>query len=141
MTPRSRWKSRLASAVRSPALVREAFNASGALLLLSVSGFHVAAVYRAGFFLLCFLSKLVRFRLLGRVSGGPRPSKLAAIGALAILMGYLCVVTLDGLADLVDPNLASTRNGVPLPARPESAWLSDALTPTSAGSTVLRELV
>ena len=58
----------MALGVRSalPPQVREAFNASGTVHLLSVSGFHVAAVYGAVFFLLRFLIKQVRFRLLGR---------------------------------------------------------------------------
>jgi hypothetical protein len=101
----------------------------------------VAAVYSAVFVLLRFGIKEERFWLLVRVSGGPSPATLAAIIALAVVIGYACLATLDGLVDFIDPNLPSTRNGVPLPARPESAWLSDALTPTSAGSTVLRELV
>lgn len=64
----------------------------------------MAVVYGAVSFLLRFLIKQLRFRLLGRVSGGPRPSKLAAISALAEVMGYACLVTLDGLVDLIDPN-------------------------------------
>jgi competence protein ComEC len=95
-----------------PPQVREAFNASGTVHLLSVSGFHVAAVYGAAFFLLRFLIKQLRFRLLAPVSGGPRPSKLAAIGALAVVMGYACLVTLDGLVDLVDPNFPAIRSTV-----------------------------
>jgi competence protein ComEC len=95
-----------------PAQVREAFNASGTVHLLSVSGFHVAAVYGAVFFLLRFLIKQVRFRLLSCVSGGPRPSKLAATSALAVVMGYACVVTLDGLVDLVDPNFPAIRSTI-----------------------------
>jgi predicted membrane metal-binding protein len=43
--------------VGSPGPVREAFNASGTVHLLSVSRFHVAAVYGAVFFLLRFLIK------------------------------------------------------------------------------------
>jgi competence protein ComEC len=95
-----------------PPQVREAFNASGTVHLLSVSGFHVAAVYGAVFFLFRFLIKQVRFRLLGCVSGGPRPSKLAAISALAVVMGYACLVTLDGLVDLVDPNFPAIRSTI-----------------------------
>ena len=104
----------MALGVRSalPPQVREAFNASGTVHLLSVSGFHVAAVYGAVFFLLRFLIKQVRFRLLGRVSGGPRPSKLAATSALAVVMGYACLVTLDGLVDLVDPNFPAIRSTI-----------------------------
>jgi competence protein ComEC len=34
----------------------------------------------------------LRFRLLGRFSGGPRPSKLAATGALLAVVGYACLV-------------------------------------------------
>jgi predicted membrane metal-binding protein len=109
MTPRSRRKSHLASAVCSPAPVREAFIDSGTVHLLSVSGFRVAALDGAAFFLLHFLTKEGRLRLHGRVSGGPRPSKLAAISALAVVMGYSCVVTLDGLIDLVDPNFPRSR--------------------------------
>ncbi len=95
-----------------PPQVREAFNASGTVHLLSVSGFHVAAVYGAVFFLLRFLIKQIRFRLLGRVSGGPRPSKLAATSALAVVIGYACLVTLDGLVDLVDPNFPAIRSTI-----------------------------
>jgi competence protein ComEC len=95
-----------------PAQVREAFNASGTIHLLSVSGFHVAAVYGAVFLLLRFLFKQVRFRLLHRVYGGPRPSKLAALSALAVVMGYACVITLDGLVDLVDPNFPAIRSTI-----------------------------
>jgi competence protein ComEC len=104
----------MALGVRSglPPQVREAFSASGTVHLLSVSGFHVAAVYGAVFFLLRFLIKQVRFRLLGHVSGGPRPSKLAATGALAVVMGYACLVTLDGLVDLVDPNFPAIRSTI-----------------------------
>ena len=104
----------MALGVRSalPPQVREAFNASGTVHLLSVSGFHVAAVYGAVFFLLRFVIKQIRFRLLGRVSGGPRPSKLAATSALAVVMGYACLVTLDGLVDLVDPNFPAIRSTI-----------------------------
>jgi predicted membrane metal-binding protein len=79
--------------------VREAFNASGTVHLLSVSRFHMAAVYGAVFFLLRFLIQQTRFRLLGRVSGGPRPTS-----ALAVAMGYAGLVTLDGQVNFVDPN-------------------------------------
>jgi hypothetical protein len=41
----------------------------------------------------------------GRVSGGLHP-----FSALALVMGYACLVTLDGLVDLVDPNFRSNRN-------------------------------
>ena len=95
-----------------PPQVQEAFNASGTVHLLSVSGFHVAAVYGAVFFLLRFVIKQVRFRLFAPVSGGPRPSKLAAIGALAVVMGYACLVTLDGLVHLVDPNFPAIRSTI-----------------------------
>jgi competence protein ComEC len=95
-----------------PPQVREAFNASGTVHLLSVSGFHVAAVYGAVFFLLRFLFKQIRFRLLCRFSGGPRPSKLAAISALAVVIGYACFITLDGLLDLVDPNFPAIRSTI-----------------------------
>jgi competence protein ComEC len=95
-----------------PPGVREAFNASGTVHLLSVSGFHVAAVYGAVFFLLRFLFKQVRFRLLGRFHGGPRPSKLAAMSALAVVIGYACLVTLGGLVDLVDPNFPAIRSTI-----------------------------
>jgi predicted membrane metal-binding protein len=63
MMPQSRQKWHLASAVRSPAPVREAFNASGTVHLIYVSGFYVVAVYGAIFFLLRFLIKQVRFQL------------------------------------------------------------------------------
>ena len=72
----------------------------------------MAAVYGAVFFLLRFLIKQVRFRLLGSVSGGPRPSKLAATSALAVVMGYACLVTLDGFVDLVDPNFPAIRSSI-----------------------------
>jgi predicted membrane metal-binding protein len=90
--------------------VREAFNDSGTVHLLSVSRFHVAAVYGAIFFLLRFMIKQVRFRLLSHASGGPRHSKLAATCALLVVMGYACLVTRDGLVDLVDPNFPRNRN-------------------------------
>jgi competence protein ComEC len=77
-----------------------------------VSGFHVAAVYGAIFLLLRFLFKQLRFRLLGRFSGGPRPSKLAAVSALAVVIGYACFITLDGLIDLVDPNFPAIRSTI-----------------------------
>jgi competence protein ComEC len=95
-----------------PPQVREAFNASGTVHLLSVSGFHVAAVYGAVFLLLRFLFKQLRFRLLCRFSGGPRPSKLAAVSALAVVIGYACFITLDGLSDLVDPNFPAIRSTI-----------------------------
>jgi predicted membrane metal-binding protein len=84
--------------------VREGFNDSGTVHLLSVSRFHVAAIDGAIFFLLRILVEQVRFWLLGRVSGSPRPSKLAATCALGVVVGYLCLVTLDGLVDIVDPD-------------------------------------
>jgi hypothetical protein len=111
-----------------PHLVREAFSASGTVHLLSISGFHVAAVYREVSFHLRFLIKQIRFRLLGRVSGGPSPSKLAATYTPPVMRGDACVVTLDGLANLVDPNVRRRRHGIPLTARPETAWLYDPLT-------------
>ncbi len=95
-----------------PPPVREAFNASGTVHLLSVSGFHVAAVYGAIFLLLRWLFKQLRFRLLGRFSGGPRPSKLAAVSALAVVLGYACFITFDGLIDLVDPNFPAMRSTI-----------------------------
>jgi predicted membrane metal-binding protein len=96
----------MALGVRSaiPTEVREVFSSSGTVHLLSVSGCHVAAVYGAVLFLLHVLIQQIRFRRLGRVSGGPRPSKLAATSALAVAMGYAGLVTLDGPVDLVDPN-------------------------------------
>ena len=96
-----------------PTQVHEAFSASGTVHLLAVSGFHVAAVYGAGFFLLRDLIKQVRFRLLGHASGWPRPTELAATCALLVVMGYACLVTLDGLVDLVDPNFPRSGNGLP----------------------------
>jgi competence protein ComEC len=93
-----------------PPQVREAFNASGTVHLLSVSGFHVAAVYGAIFLLLRLLFKQLRFRLLYRLSGGPRPSKLAAVSALGVVIAYACLITLDGLIDLVDPNFPAIRS-------------------------------
>jgi competence protein ComEC len=95
-----------------PAPVRETFNASGTVHLLSVSGFHVAAVYGATFFLLRFLFKQIRFRLLWRMTGGPRPSKLAAVCALTVVMAYACFITLDGLVDLGDPNFPAIRSTI-----------------------------
>jgi competence protein ComEC len=90
--------------------VREAFNASGTAHLLSVSGLHVAAIYGATFFVLKFLFIAVRFRLLGRFSGGPRPSKAAAVCALVAVIGYASLVTLGGLVDLLDPNFPAIRS-------------------------------
>jgi predicted membrane metal-binding protein len=94
----------MALGVRSaiPTEVREVFSSSGTVHLLSVSGCHVAD--GAVLFLLHVLIQQIRFRRLGRVSGGPRPSKLAATSALAVAMGYAGLVTLDGPVDLVDPN-------------------------------------
>jgi hypothetical protein len=102
----------VALGVRSavPPQVREAFNASGTLHLLSMAGFYMAAVYGAVFFLLRGLIKQVRFRLLGHASGWPHPTNLAATCALLVVMGYACLVTLDGLVDLVDPNFPRSRN-------------------------------
>jgi hypothetical protein len=105
MTPQSRRKWQLASAVCSLGPVREAFNNSGTIYLLSLSGFYGAAVYGAVLFLLPFLIKPIRFWLFGRVSGGRRPTN-----TLAVVMGYACVVMLDGLVDLVDPNFPRSRN-------------------------------
>jgi competence protein ComEC len=75
-----------------PSQVREAFAASGTAHLMSVSGLHVGFVYTAMFFVLkpCLLR--LRFRLLRQFSGGPRPSKLAAAGALLAVVGYACLV-------------------------------------------------
>jgi hypothetical protein len=70
----------------------------------------VAAVYGAVFFLRRFLIKQICFRRLGRVSGGPRPSKLAAVSALAVVMGDAYVVTLDGRVNFVDPNFPRNRH-------------------------------
>jgi hypothetical protein len=50
MTPGSRRKWHLASALRSSGPMREAANDSGAVPLLYASGFYVAAVYGAIFF-------------------------------------------------------------------------------------------
>jgi competence protein ComEC len=72
--------------------VREAFAASGTAHLMSVSGLHVGFVYAAVFFVLKPCLVRIRFRLLGRFSGGPRPSKLAATGALLAVVGYACLV-------------------------------------------------
>jgi competence protein ComEC len=71
---------------------REAFAASGTAHLMSVSGLHVGFVYAAVFFVLKPCLVRLRFRVLGRFSGGPRPSKLAAAGALLAVMGYACLV-------------------------------------------------
>jgi predicted membrane metal-binding protein len=92
-----------------PPQVREAFNASGTVHLLYVSGFYIDAVYGSIFSLLRFLIKQVRYRLVGHVSGGLRPSKLAPTSALPMAMGYAYLVTLNGLVDLVDPNLLKSR--------------------------------
>jgi competence protein ComEC len=75
-----------------PSTVREAFAASGTAHLMSVSGLHVGFVYAAVFFVLKPCLVRLRFRLLGRFSGGPRPSKLAATGALLAVVGYACLV-------------------------------------------------
>jgi competence protein ComEC len=72
--------------------VREAFSASGTAHLMSVSGLHVAFVYAAVFVILKHGLLQLRFRLLGRFSGGPRPSKLAAAGGLLAVLGYACLV-------------------------------------------------
>ena len=77
---------------RLPPPVREAFAASGTAHLMSVSGLHVGFVYAAVFFVLKPCLVRLRFRLLGRFSGGPRPSKLAATGALLAVVGYACLV-------------------------------------------------
>jgi competence protein ComEC len=71
---------------------REAFVASGTAHLMSVSGLHVAFVYAAVFFVLRPLLVNVRFRLFTRFSGGPRPSKLTALGGLVAVVGYACLV-------------------------------------------------
>jgi hypothetical protein len=94
-----------------PPQVREAFNASGTVHLPYVSGFYIDAVYGSIFFLLRFLIKQVRYRLVDHVSGGLRPpSKLAATSALAVVMGPASVVALDGLVDLIDPNFPNSRH-------------------------------
>jgi competence protein ComEC len=72
--------------------VREAFSASGTAHLMSVSGLHVGFVYAAVFMVLKHGLLQLRFRLLGRFSGGPRPSKLAAAGGLLAVLGYACLV-------------------------------------------------
>ena len=77
---------------RLPPPVREAFAASGTAHLMSVSGLHVGFVYAAVFFVLKPCLVRLRFRLLGHFSGGPRPSKLAATGALLAVVGYACLV-------------------------------------------------
>jgi hypothetical protein len=50
------------------------------------------------------------YRLLGHVSDVPRPTS-----ALAVVMDYACLVTLDGLVDLADSNFPRSGNGLPLP--------------------------
>jgi competence protein ComEC len=75
-----------------PSTVREAFAASGTAHLMSVSGLHVGFVYAAVFFVLKPCLVRLRFRLLGRFGGGPRPSKLAAAGALLAVLAYACLV-------------------------------------------------
>jgi competence protein ComEC len=75
-----------------PPEVREAFAASGTAHLMSVSGLHVGFVYAAVFFVLKPCLARLRFRLLGRFSGGPRPSKLAAACGLLAVLGYACLV-------------------------------------------------
>jgi competence protein ComEC len=72
--------------------VREAFAASGTAHLTSVSGLHVGFVYAAVFFVLKYCLLPLRFRLLGSFSGGPRPSKLAAVGGILAVLGYACLV-------------------------------------------------
>jgi competence protein ComEC len=75
-----------------PPAVREAFAASGTAHLMSVSGLHVVFVYTAVFTVLKIGLVLLRFRLLGCFSGGPRPSKLAATGGLVAVIGYAALV-------------------------------------------------
>jgi competence protein ComEC len=75
-----------------PPEVREAFSASGTAHLMSVSGLHVGFVYVAVFMLLKYGLIQLRFRVLERFSGGPRPSKLAAAGGLLAVLGYACLV-------------------------------------------------
>jgi competence protein ComEC len=72
--------------------VREAFSVSGTAHLMSVSGLHVGFVYAAVFVVLKHCLIHLRFRLLGRFSGGPRPSKLAAVCGLLAVLGYACLV-------------------------------------------------
>ncbi len=76
----------------SPPEVREAFSASGTAHLMSVSGLHVGFVYVAVFVVLKHGLIQLRFRLLERFSGGPRPSKLAAAGGLLAVLGYACLI-------------------------------------------------
>lgn len=81
--------------VRSAALppdVRETFAASGTAHLMSVSGLHVGFVYAAVFLVLKGGLVPLRFHLLGRFSGGPRPSKLAAAGGLLAVIGYAVLI-------------------------------------------------
>jgi competence protein ComEC len=75
-----------------PPEVREAFAASGTAHLMSVSGLHVGFVYTAVFLALKWCLVPLRFRLFGRFSGGPRPSKLAAAGGLLAVLGYAALV-------------------------------------------------
>jgi competence protein ComEC len=81
-----------AQSTNLPADVREAFSASGTAHLMSVSGLHVGFVYAAAFFVLKGWLVPLRFRLLERCTGGPRPSKLAAAGGLVMVIGYAGLV-------------------------------------------------
>jgi competence protein ComEC len=72
--------------------VQEVFAASGTAHLMSVSGLHVSFVYMAAFFLLKPCLVRLRFQVLGRLSGGPRPSKWAATVSLLAVVGYACLV-------------------------------------------------
>lgn len=76
----------------SPPEVREAFSASGTAHLMSVSGLHVGFVYVAVFVVFKHGLLQLRFRLLKRFSGGPRPSKLAAACGLLAVLGYACLI-------------------------------------------------
>jgi competence protein ComEC len=75
-----------------PPDVREAFIASGTAHLMSVSGLHVGFVYAAVFLVLRAGLAFLRFRLLTRLSGGPRPSKLAAAAGLLAVIVYAALV-------------------------------------------------
>ncbi|HXH12063.1 MAG TPA: DNA internalization-related competence protein ComEC/Rec2 [Alphaproteobacteria bacterium] len=78
--------------IHLPPDVREAFAASGTAHLMSVSGLHVGFIYAAVFLVLKGCLVPLRFRLLSRFRGGPRPSKLAAAAGLLAALGYATLV-------------------------------------------------
>jgi hypothetical protein len=70
----------------------------------------MAAVYGAVFFLLPWPYQAGTIPATGPCQLWATSPKLAATCALLVVMGYACLVTLDGLVDLVDPNFPRSRN-------------------------------